>query len=141
MKTELITILSTLGYPVLLQGSLDPQEPYPDAFFTFWNNSSDDGPHYDNGPMTYVWSFDVNFYGTDPTLVNTALISAKALLKAQGWIVGGKGYDLTTDEPTTHTGRGITALFIERNTDGEDSGDDTQDAPADSNAQEELNNA
>ena len=113
MKNLLIEILETFKYPVFLQGSLAKDEPYPDSFFTFWNNSSDDQNHYDNDAVAYVWDFDVNFYSTDPTLVNTVLIEAKTLLKQNGFNVGGKGYDVASDEPT-HTGRGINAKFLER---------------------------
>lgn len=113
MKQALINLLGTFGYPVKLQGSLLPDEPYPASFFTFWNNSTDDGSHYDNGAVYYVWDFDINFYSNDPALVNTKLLEAKALLVANGWQVNGKGYDLASDEPT-HTGRGIEAIYIEQ---------------------------
>lgn len=112
MKQALINLLGTFGYPVKLQGSLLPDESYPASFFTFWNNNSDDGSHYDNGAVFYVWDFDINFYSNDPALVNTKLLEAKALLQKNGWIVNGKGYDLASDEPT-HTGRGIVAQYIE----------------------------
>ena len=114
MKALLISILESFGYPVFQQGSLTEEEPYPESFFTFWNNSSNDGSHYDNDAINFVWSFDVNFYSVDPNLVNTMLVEARAVLRANGFIVSGKGYDLTSDEPT-HTGRGISVLFIERN--------------------------
>lgn len=113
MKEQLIALLTTFGYPVLLQGSISENEPYPESFFTFWNNDTFDGSHYDNDAIAYIWDFDVNFYSTNPTLVNTTLLNAKAILKQNGWIVGGKGYDVPSDEPT-HTGRGINALYIER---------------------------
>lgn len=116
MKDKLIAILELLGYPVRLQGSLGEAEAYPKSFFTFWNDSTDDGNHYDNKAATVAWSFDVNFYSVDPELVNEALLDAKALLEAEGFVVPGKGQDLPTDEPT-HTGRGITALYLERTSD------------------------
>ena len=115
MTELLITVLETLGYPVRLQGSLAETEAYPDSFFTFWNNSSADGDHYDNGAIFYVWNFDVNFYSTDPALVYSALEAARAALKAAGFIIPGKGYSAPSDEPT-HTGRGFTALIIENET-------------------------
>lgn len=112
MKDLLISLLETFGFPVFLQGSLSEGEPYPESFFTFWNNNSYDNNHYNNNPVSYTWNFDVNFYSNDPALVNTQLIEAKALLKQNGFIVSGKGYDLASDEPT-HTGRGFTALIID----------------------------
>ena len=113
MKDLLIKILESFGYPVKLQGSLNKDEAYPESFFTFWNNDSYDGNHYDNEAISYVWDFDVNFYSTDPALVNSKLIEAKTKLKQQGFIVPGKGYDVASDEPT-HTGRGINVLKIEK---------------------------
>lgn len=113
MKDALIGLLETFGYPVRLQGSLAEDEAYPESFFTFWNNDTSDGSHYDNDAISCVWDFDVNFYSVDPELVNTALLRARKLLKDNGWIVSGKGYDVATDEPT-HTGRQINAFYIER---------------------------
>lgn len=112
MKDLLISLLESFGYPVFLQGSLNENEAYPESFFTFWNNETPDGSHYDNEAINYIWNFDVNFYSVDPELVNTMLLNAKALLKQNGFIVGGKGYDVASDEPT-HTGRGINVLIIE----------------------------
>lgn len=113
MKDLLIEILESFGYPVFLQGTLSKDEAYPESFFTFWNNDSYDGTHYDNDAINYIWDFDVNFYSTDPALVNSKLIETKTKLKQQGFIVSGKGYDVASDEPT-HTGRGINVLKIER---------------------------
>lgn len=113
MKDLLISLLESFGYPVFLQGTLSPAEPYPESFFTFWNNTSSDAAHYDNSPVRYTWSFDVNFYSVNPALVNSVLLEAKALLKQNGFVISGKGYDLYSDEPT-HTGRGMNALFIDR---------------------------
>lgn len=112
MKELLISLLESFGFPVFLQGSLEENEPYPQSFFTFWNNDSYDNNHYDNNPVSYTWSFDVNFYSVDPELVNTMLLNAKTLLKQNGFIITGKGYDVASDEPT-HTGRGMNALIIE----------------------------
>lgn len=112
MKNLLIQTLQSLGYPVFLQGSLEEDAPYPESFFTFWNNYADGEAFYDNDEHFYVWDFDVNFYSSDPALVNSKLLEAKGLLKAQGFIASGKGYDVASDEPT-HTGRGMNVLKIE----------------------------
>lgn len=114
VKTNLITILESFEYPVFLQGSLAKDEPYPTSFFTIWNDETLDGNHYDNDAISIVWDFTIYFYSVDPALVNTVLVQAKTLLKQNGWIVGGKGYDVPSDEPS-HTGRAIDALFVEKN--------------------------
>ena len=112
MKSLLINTLETLGYPIKLQGSIEQNEKYPDSFFTFWVNNTEDGNHYDNNPINYIWDFDVNFYSINPDLVNTKLLEAKTALKNQGFIISGKGYDVASDEPT-HTGMGMNVLKIE----------------------------
>lgn len=119
MKTELISLLNTFKYPVRLQGSIAETEAYPESFFTIWNSETEDGNHYDDGAVCTIWDFDVNFYSTDPALVNTILSQVKELLITNGWIIDGTGRDLPTDEPS-HTGRGITVLFREENYKQED---------------------
>ena len=113
MEDALITLLATFKYPVIRQGSLAPGQAYPDTFFTFWNNSADGDDFYDNVETVTKWDFDLNIYSSDPTVVNSLLLEAKALLKAEGFIVSGKGYDVISDEET-HTGRGINIVYIER---------------------------
>lgn len=110
---NLITELNKLGYPVFKQGSLLPDEPYPDHFFTYWNNASDGDGYYSNNESAIIWNYSVNFYSVDELLVDSKLLEAKTLLKQAGFIVGGAGYDLASDEPT-HTGRGIMALYREK---------------------------
>lgn len=112
MKTELISLLETFGYPVFLQGSLNKNDPYPESFFTFWNSTTDDGSHYNDDAVSCIWDFSVNFYSSSPILVNAVLVDAVALLKSHGWIISGVGYDVTSDEPT-HTGRGVDVLYID----------------------------
>lgn len=113
MKDLLIGLLETFGYPVRLQGSIRQDEAYPDTFFTFWTNETYDGDHFDNEPISYIWSFDVNFYSTNQNLVDTVPLEARKLLRNNGFIISGKGYDVASDEPS-HTGRGMNALIIER---------------------------
>ena len=110
MEDLLISTLEALGYPVNLQGSLAPEQSYPDSFFTYWNNSADGQSFYSNKEGAILWNYSVNFYSVDPLLTNTKLLEAKALLNAQGFMVNGAGYSVASDEPT-HTGRGITVLY------------------------------
>lgn len=110
MEDLLISTLGALGYPVRLQGSLLPDESYPDSFFTYWNDSADGSSYYSNNEGAILWAYSLNFYSTDPVLVNAKLLEAKALLKGAGFVVSGAGYDVPSDE-TTHTGRGISLLY------------------------------
>ena len=112
MEDLLITTLEALGYPVRLQGSLLPDESYPDHFFTFWNDSTDGTGFYSNKENGIKWQYSLNFYSIDPELVNTKLMEAKAQLKEVGWTVEGAGYSVASDEPT-HTGRGITVTYLQ----------------------------
>lgn len=113
MQDLLIETLQSLGYPIIKQGTLGMDESYPESFFTFWNNDVPGDEFYNNEEHSYIWNFDLNFYSSDPALVNTKLLEAKTLLKQQGFIVTGKGYDVASDEPT-HTGRGINVQKIEK---------------------------
>ena len=113
MEDLLISTLETLGYSVDLQGSYAPEQTYPDHFFTYWNDSTDGQSYYSNKEGAILWSYSVNFYSVDPLLVNTKLLEAKALLKAQGFMVSGAGYSVMSDEPT-HTGRGITVRYLQK---------------------------
>lgn len=110
MEDLLIELLESFGYPVIRQGSLGEDEDYPENFFTFWNNDSYDGNHYDNNNISDVYNYDVNFYSVNPDATYTKLRETKKLLKSNGFIVSGDGYDVASDEPT-HTGRGINATY------------------------------
>lgn len=114
MEDLIISILSSFGYPVILQGSLSPGEEYPTHFFTFWNDASDGTGFFDNCEGAIVWQYSINFYSVDPIAVNQKIIEAKNLLKAAGFIVSGAGYSIMSDEPT-HTGRGITVYYRQNN--------------------------
>ena len=111
MEDLLISVLESFGYPVMLQGSLLPDEPYPDHFFTFWNYSSEDSSYYDNKEHSIIYEYSVNFYSIDPALVYSKLREAKKSLKAAGFIVSGDGYSVASDEPT-HDGRSIDVTFF-----------------------------
>lgn len=112
MEELLINTLQTFGYPVALQGSLG-ETPYPDTFFTYWNNSSTGKAHYDNEETEIVWDFDVNIYGKSPVRVFATLTQAISALRAVGFIVNGMGYTVASDEKT-HVGRGVNALYLDR---------------------------
>ena len=112
MKDLLVNTLEALGYPVFLQGTLDPGEEYPADFITFFTNSSEDGAHFDNSPGEWEWNFTVNFYSNNPNNIMSVPGMIRAALKAVGFIPQGKGFDLLSDEKT-HTGWAQEFLFLE----------------------------
>ena len=113
MEDRLIELLESFGYPVIRQGSLTEEDPYPDNFFTFWNNGSSDESHYDNEVVSLVYDYDVNFYSNSPESTYNTLRAAIKLLKSEGWIISGDGYDVASDE-ITHTGRGVNVLYLKQ---------------------------
>lgn len=111
MEDILIELLSTLKYPVIRQGSLAPDETYPDTFFTFWNNDETEHSAYDNDTVNVDYDFDVNVYSTNPDTAYQLLSQARKLLKENGWIIATRGYDVASDE-ITHIGRGMEVLYL-----------------------------
>lgn len=111
MEDLLISVLETFGYPVMLQGSLLPDEPYPDSFFTFWNNSSEDSSFYDNTEHSRIYRYTVCFYSNSPGLVYQKLREAKKALKNAGFTANGDGYGVPVDE-SSHDGRGMDIFCI-----------------------------
>lgn len=112
MEDKLIELLSTFGYPVYRQGSMTEEEQYPDNFFTFWNTDSPDHAHYDDSEYGTEWDYNIFFYTNDPNNRFAVMAEARKLLKANGWIVPSKGYDVMSDEPT-HTGRGMMIIYLD----------------------------
>ena len=110
MEDLLIQLLESFGYPVMLQGSLGQDEEYPSAFFTFWQNDSFDGSHYDDEARSEIFDYEVNFYADEPSLVYEKLKEAKKLLTKNNFIISGSGHSVMSDE-VTHTGRGMNVLY------------------------------
>lgn len=110
MEDMLFEVLEEMGYPYMLQGSLSQDEAYPEHFFTFWNNNSSDGEHYDNKATSTIYDWDVNFYSVDQEKVYTVLRETIEKLKKKGFIISGDGYSVQSDEPT-HDGRGVNVLY------------------------------
>lgn len=112
MKSDLITLLETLKYPVFLQGSLNADEPYPDSFFTIWNFETPEAAFYDDNANRAAWGFWIYFYSTNPSLVESVPEAARKLLKQNDYILQGKANDIGVDRPT-HTGAFFTVFKFE----------------------------
>ena len=112
MEDALIGLLETFGHPVIRQGSLAPDQAYPNTFFTFWNNDETGESFYDNKTACVSFSYDINVYSTNPNTVYSVLAQARVLLKTNGWIVTDRGYDVPSDEQS-HVGRGMQVNFLQ----------------------------
>lgn len=112
MKKKLIDTLKSFGFPVYLQGSLNPDEKYPDSFFTFWVFDAPESAHYNNSANSCDWGFWIYFYSNDPELVETIPLKAKAALVALGFVFEGKPIDANSDIET-HTGSMLTCYYKE----------------------------
>lgn len=112
MRSQLISTLETLGYPVFLQGSLTDTAAYPESFFTFWDFEASEESHYNGNPIACTWGFWVNFYSTSPELVESVPLAAKTLLKSKGWILKGKPVSASSDI-STHTGSRLECYYLE----------------------------
>lgn len=111
MEDTLINLLETFKMPVIRQGSLAPDQAYPETFFTFWNNDETEHNAYDNETANVDYDFDVNVYSTSPDTAYSLLKQARDLLKQNGWIIATRGYDVSSDE-ITHVGRGMEILYL-----------------------------
>ena len=117
MKEKLIELLSTLGYPVYLQGAVAP-DAYPESFFTFWTAEAPEAAFYDNSSNRCVWGFWVYFYSNNPLTVMQKSEVAWKLLKQNGYCVNGKPIDLSCDVPS-YTGAMFEAFIAEEYSDDE----------------------
>lgn len=112
MEDTLISILETLKYPVIRQGSLPPDQAYPATFITFWNSTEDGQSFYDNETAAVTYQYNVNVYSSNPDTAYSVLESARAALKSAGWIITQRGYDAASDE-ITHIGRGLQTAYVQ----------------------------
>lgn len=110
MIGRLVTTLEALGKEVYRQGSLTGE--YPADFYTFDNLNSTGAMHYDDGEKATVWEFYIGHYSDDPDQTEQGLIEARDALRAAGFVVEGKGFDVSSGEQT-HTGRAIRAYIKE----------------------------
>lgn len=111
MEDKLIELLESFGYPVIRQGSLLEDEPYPPTFFTFWNNDDYEHSAYDNQTLNAESNFDVNVYSDDVQTTYDLLRRARRLLKENGFSAPSRGHDVASDE-NTHTGRGMNVTIL-----------------------------
>lgn len=113
MKQYLIDTLTPLGFPVILEGSLSPKD-YPESFITFWNFTSSN-TSFDNDDLVTEYGFNIRFYSTSPSLVETNKKIILKTLKSAGFIPDGCGNDFTFSQETSHLGWSVDVYILEEN--------------------------
>lgn len=104
MKELLISILETFcPNTVFLQGTLNPEEEYPQKFITFFVTDSDFNEYYDDESNRVDWYVNVIFYSNNPVEVNTVPKQIIKALKKSGFLPQNAGLDVLSDK-ATHTG-------------------------------------
>lgn len=114
IEDELIEKLSLLNYPVIRQGSLSPEDVYPDTFITFWNTSEVGGNFYNNKIFKESYGFAIYVYSNLPENTYSVLRQIRDLLCDGEWIITQRGFDVASDE-ITHTGRGMNVVKLKFN--------------------------
>lgn len=113
MKEELISILETFCPDnVYLQGTLNPDEAYPQKFITFFTQNSDFEAFYNNDANRIAWYVSVIFYSSDPEEVLTIPPQIIKALKAGGFIPTNAGIDVMSNVQT-HTGWAMDFIYPE----------------------------
>ena len=100
IRKLLIDTLEKFGYPVILQGSMSEDEPYPDSFLPYYILDSSDHEHFDGEPVGVEWALFVAFYTNDPELLDSVPGEIYEAMRAAGFIPQGRGHDTASDEPT-----------------------------------------
>lgn len=104
VKSNLITALDAFCPDnVFLQGTLNPDEQYPDKFITFFITTSELGAYYNNDPNRADFYINVMFYSNNPTEVATVPTGIIESLKSAGFVPENYGYDIYSGKKS-HTG-------------------------------------
>lgn len=112
MKELLIDTLSSLGDPVILQGTLAEDAAFPPCLITFFTIGSPEAAAFDNDTALTAWEYQITVYADDPLVVKSKSEEIRAALKAAGFIPQGKGKDIPSGEPT-HTGWTCNYIYLE----------------------------
>lgn len=117
MENKLVDILSNLeleqDIDVILQGSLDSVNDYPDNFFTYWNWETPREGYYDNKHSKVHWGYQISAYSTDRKFLLEMMEQAIKKLEDNNFIIDSEGEDIAC-ESKNHTGKMIEILFIEK---------------------------
>lgn len=117
MKQKFIASIAKCGFiegeTLILQGTLDKNQPYPDNFVTIWTDFTADNGHFDNAVTSVDWHFTAILYSNNPKTLFKKANELIDTLRADGFIPQGKGQDIPSDE-TTHTGWAMEFIGVEK---------------------------
>lgn len=112
MWSKLESVFEKTGLPYSRQGSYSDESDYEDSFFTFWNLDTSEDGFYDNKAKRSVWNWNVYYYTNDPSTLYTKMDEFIRLAKAEGFIIEGKGQDISSDRPD-YPGRMVRIKYAE----------------------------
>lgn len=116
MKELLISLLDQFcSEEVYLQGTLNPDEAYPQKFITFFVTESPFDDFYDNNANKINWYVNVMFYSDNPREVLEIPPQIIRTLRNAGFIPQGAGIDIISDVKT-HTGWAMEFIYRENYT-------------------------
>lgn len=117
MENKLVSILEGLeleqGFDVILQGTLDPNDGFPDNFFSYWNWETPRESYYDNKHTSVRWGYQINVYSTDRKFLNEMTKKAIEELEKNNFDIDSDGEDIASNIKS-HTGKMFEVYFIEK---------------------------
>lgn len=116
MKELLVSILEQFCEDVFLQGTLNPNEAYPQKLITFFTIDSPFDDFYDDEANKINWYVYVYFYSDNPREVLEIPPQIIRALRENGFIPQGAGKDALSDVKT-HTGWVMEFIYRENYTD------------------------
>ena len=117
MKEKLVEILERFcPDDVYLQGTLNPEQAYPQKLITFFVTDAPFANFYDDDANAINWYVSVMFYSNNPQEVLDIPPQIIRALKAENFIPLDAGIDVLSDVDT-HTGRAIDFIYQEKYTD------------------------
>lgn len=113
VKNNLISILETYCPDnVYLQGTLNPDEDYPETFITFFITDSSFDTFYNNDSNSIDWSVAVMIYSNSPVKIDEISKGIIKDCKAAGFIPQNAGNDILSGVES-HTGWAIDFIYKE----------------------------
>lgn len=117
MENKLVTLLEGLeleqDFDVILQGTIDPEDGYPDNFFSYWNWETPRDGFYNNKHTKVHWAFQIIAYSTDRNFLIEMTNKAIEELEKNEFIIDSDGEDIASNLQS-HTGKMIEVYFIEK---------------------------